>query len=102
MANFHDFSGRRFGSWTIVRPICQAQGEAGLKGAPAGYRGLWVVQCDCGLTVHRNITAITNGHSRSCHLCMRRRYREEHHRRFLMALARRTHLRSLPTETTPS
>jgi predicted XRE-type DNA-binding protein len=85
---FHDYSGRRFGSWVIVNPIAAPNGNPGRSGAPAGYRGKWVVRCDCSRIFERHISSIVAGGSRSCIECFKRRNREQQHKEFLVGSAR--------------
>jgi hypothetical protein len=92
MRNFVDYSGRRFGAWFIIRPLCapatDSGGEPGLGGAPAGYLGKWLVRCDCNRKFKRNISAIVNGKSQCCGECSRQNQKRENHRNFLVARAR--------------
>ncbi len=84
MADFTDHTGRRYGRWTIVHPI-YAGGEPGPNGGLRGYRGKWLVRCDCGRTFERNISPIINGKSRGCTGCMISRRKKQQHESFLQA-----------------
>jgi hypothetical protein len=59
VSKFIDRSGQRFGKWTIVRPV----------DALPNRGGRYLVRCDCGRVVARQVAAIINGNSRMCFKC---------------------------------
>jgi hypothetical protein len=99
--HFIDFRGHRFGSWRVLHPVCLPDGKPGSRGAPAGYRGKWVVRCDCGRTFQRVIGRIVSGHSKGCSECRKFINRQLQHEDFLINTARRRAALAASSSWTP-
>lgn len=56
-----DFSGQRFGKWTVL--------EIAPRGAWKGGQPHWVCRCDCGVTAIVAARSLRKGRSRQCRRC---------------------------------
>ena len=89
-AKFVDYSGRKIGAWTIIRPLWDPHKHPESVDVRSPDRGKWLVRCDCGRTFKRNIDRIVHGVNRCCFECSIKQRREERTRELKMARRRRS------------
>lgn len=85
-----DYTGSRFGSWTVLHCVAVSDALTRRPGTPPGYNRKWVVRCDCGRSFERTLHSIVEGQSRRCSQCKRLADRKQSHQHYTIRKARRS------------